>query len=172
MIDALRQLQDGAHPNSVFGAATTQEEVGLRGARTSVEIVQPDVAIILEAEIAGDVPGVRPEISAVKLGGGPSVSVYDATMIPNVALRHLVMDTAEALDMPRQTSAMPGGGTDGAVIHYYKRGVPTIVLGVPARHIHSHGSIIDQGDYEDAVRLLVALIHTLDAETVAGLLPG
>ena len=49
---------------------------------------------------------------------------------------------------------------------------PTIVLGVPARHIHSHGSIIDQGDYEDAVRLLVALIHTLDAETVAGLLPG
>jgi endoglucanase len=57
------------------------------------------------------------------------------------------------------------------VIHYYRRGVPTVVLGVPARHIHSHGSIIDRVDYDQAVRLLVALIHKLDANTLAGLIP-
>jgi putative aminopeptidase FrvX len=172
VIDALKQLQDKKHPNTVYGAATTQEEVGVRGARTSVEAVQPDVAIILESDIAGDVPGIKPEISSIKLGKGPSVLVYDGSMIPNLALRHLVMDTAQELGLPLQSGAIVGGGTDGGVIHYYKLGVPTIVLGVPARHIHSHGAIIDRGDYDNAVKLLVALIHKLDAKTVARLIPS
>ncbi len=171
VIDALRRLQDKGHPNTVGGAVTTQEEVGMRGARTSVDTIQPDVAITLESDIAGDVPGIRPEISSVKLGNGPSVFVFDGSMIPNVALRHLVMDTAQEFGIPLQTSPVPAGGTDGAVIHLYKRGVPTVVLGVAARHIHSHGSIIDRGDYDNTVKLLVALIRKLDAKTVAGLIP-
>ena len=170
VIDALKQLQDNNHPNTVYGTVTTQEEVGLRGARTSVDVVQPDVALILESDIAGDVPGIKPEISSIKLGKGPSVLVFDGSMIPNLALRHLVMDTAQELGIPLQSSAIVGGGTDGGVIHFYKRGVPTVVLGVPARHIHSHGSIIDRGDYDNAVKLLVALIRKLDAKTVAGLI--
>lgn len=171
VIDALKQLQDKSHPNNVFGAATTQEEVGLRGARTSVDVIQPDVAIVLESDIAGDVPGIKPEISSVKLGAGPTVLVYDGSMIPNVALRHLVMDIGEDNDIPFQASSIVRGGTDGGVIHVYKSGVPTVVLGVPARHIHSHGSIIDRSDYDNAVKLLVALIRKLDAATVAGLIP-
>jgi endoglucanase len=100
------------------------------------------------------------------------VLVFDGSMIPNVALRHLVMDTAQELGIPLQSSAIPGGGTDGGVIHFYRRGVPTVVLGVPARHIHSHGSIIDRGDYDKAVKLLVALIRKLDAATVESLIPA
>jgi endoglucanase len=172
VIDALKQLQDKTHPNTVYGAVTTQEEVGLRGARTSAETVQPDVAIILESDICGDVPGIKPEISSVKLGKGPSVLVFDGSMIPNVALRYLVIDTAQALGIPLQSSSIVGGGTDGGVIQFYKRGVPTVVLGVPARHIHSHGAIIDRGDYDNAVKLLVALIRKLDAKTVEGLIPS
>lgn len=171
VIDALKQLQSQDHPNTVYGAITTQEEVGLRGARTSAEAVKPDIAIILESDIAGDVPGIKPEISSVKLGKGPSVLVYDGSMIPNVALRHLVMDTAEENTIPLQTSSILGGGTDGGVIQFYKSGVPAVVLGVPARHIHSHGSIIDRGDYDKGVKLLVALIRKLDADTVASLIP-
>lgn len=169
MIEALRALQGVEHPNTVYGVATVQEEVGVRGARTSVWAVDPDVAIILESDIAGDVPGITPEQSSVKLGKGPTVLLYDRQMIPNLKLRDLVMDTAAEEGIPLQVSYVEGGATDGAVIHLHKTGVPTVVLGVAARHIHSHSSIIHREDFENAVRLLVAVLKRLDAETVAAL---
>ena len=90
-------------------------------------------------------------------------------MIPNIKLRDLVVETAANLDIPLQYSLMPGGATDGAAIHMHGTGVPTVVLGVPARHIHSHGSIIHRDDYDNAVKLLIALVGRLDGGTVAGL---
>jgi putative aminopeptidase FrvX len=170
VIDALQALQKDDHPNSVYGVATVMEEVGLRGATTSVRAINPDVAIILESDIAGDVPGIRPEQSTVKLGKGPTVLLYDVRMIPNLKLRDLVFNLAEQLEIPLQTSAIEGGATDGGVIHLHDLGVPTIVLGVPARHIHSDSSIIHRDDYDNAVKLLVALIQRLDESTVAGLI--
>jgi len=142
------------------------EEVGLRGATTSVELVKPDVAIVLESDIAGDVPGVSKEESGVRLGMGPTVLMYDARMIPNLKLRDFVMDTAAELGVPVQTSTIEGGATDGAAIHMFRSGVPTVVIAVPARHIHSHSSIIHRDDYDQAVRLLVALLSRLDASCV------
>ena len=87
------------------------EEVGLRGATTSVDVVDPDVAIILESDIAGDVPGIKPEESAVKLGQGPTLVVFDARMIPNLKLRDLVVDTAKELEHPAAVFG-PGGWGD------------------------------------------------------------
>jgi endoglucanase len=168
VISALQELQEQGHANTVFGVATVMEEVGVRGATTSVRAVDPDVAIILESDIAGDVPGIKPEESSVKLGQGPTVLIYDARMIPNHKLRGLVMQVAEEIGVPLQTSAIEGGATDGAAIHLHNTGVPTVVLSVPARHIHSHSSIIHRKDYENAVRLLVELVRRLDADTVAG----
>jgi endoglucanase len=169
VISALQALQEQGHPNTVYGVATVMEEVGVRGATTSVRAVDPDVAIILESDIAGDVPGIKPEESSVKLGRGPSVLIYDARMIPNHRLRSLVMQVAEELAIPLQTSYVEGGATDGAAIHLHNTGVPTVVLSVPARHIHSHSSIIHRSDYENAARLLVEVVRRLDADTVAGL---
>ncbi len=170
MISALSELKSQEHPNIIFAASTVMEEVGVRGATTSVELINPDVAIILEADIAGDVPGVKPEESSVKLGKGPTVVFYDARMIPNLKLRDLVMDTARELDIPLQTSTIEGGATDGAVVHLHKTGVPTVVIAVAARHIHSHSSIIHRDDYDHAVKLLVGLLKKLDSARVAGLL--
>ncbi|HLE52947.1 MAG TPA: M42 family metallopeptidase [Anaerolineales bacterium] len=169
MISALQALKGEAHANTVFGVATVMEEVGVRGATTSVRAVDPDVAIVLESDIAGDVPGIKPEESSVKLGKGPTVLIYDARMIPNLKLRDLVMETATAIEVPVQASYVEGGATDGAAIHLHSTGVPTVVIGVAARHIHSHSSIIHREDYDNAVKLLVELIKRLDAETVAGL---
>lgn len=169
VIDTLRTLQDGDAANDRYGVQTVMEEVGLRGATTSVRAIDPDVAIILESDICGDVPGIKPEQSSVKLGGGPTLMVYDARMIPNLALRNLVIDTAAELDIPLQFSAMPGGATDGGAIHLHGTGVPTVVIGVAARHIHSHGSIIHRNDYDRAVQLVTAVVAKLDAATVAGL---
>jgi len=170
IVQAMQFLKEQSHPNALYGACTVQEEVGLRGAKTSVEVVDPDVAIILESDIPGDVPGIKEEESAVKLGKGPTLLLYDARMIPNLKLRDLVIDTAKELEIPLQLSAMQGGATDGGVIHLHGPGVPTVVLGVPARHIHSHAGIIHRDDYDNALKLLVAVIKKLDAQRVAGLI--
>jgi putative aminopeptidase FrvX len=95
--------------------------------------------------------------------------VYDARMIPNLKLRDLVIALAEELEIPLQFSAMSGGATDGGAIHIHNEGVPSVVIGVPTRHIHSHNAIICRDDYDQALALIVALVERLDAETVAGL---
>jgi putative aminopeptidase FrvX len=167
VISTFQSLQGHDHPNSVFGAVTVQEEVGIRGAKTSVWVIDPDVAIVLESDIAGDVPGIKDEVSSVKLGAGPTVLLYDRTMIPNLKLRNFVVDTAKEEGIPLQMSYVEAGGTDGGAIHVHKTGVPTVVMGVPARHIHSHSSIIHRDDYDNAVKLLVALVQRMDAAKVA-----
>ena len=166
MVSALQTLKDQSHPNTVYATATVMEEVGTRGAFTSVEAVNPDVAIILEADIAGDVPGIKPEESSIKLGGGPTVVMYDARMIPNLKLRDLALECGKASGVSVQLSSIEGGATDGSAIHLYKTGVPTVVVCVPARHIHSHSSIIHRKDYDEAVKLLVELITRLDKKQV------
>ena len=167
VISALKELQEKSHPNSIYGVATVMEEVGLRGATTSVRAVDPDLAIILESDIAGDVPGIKPEESSIKLGKGPTVILYDARMIPNIRFRDFVLDVASKNNIPVQLSAIEAGATDGGIIHLHGTGVPTIVIGVAARHIHSHSSIIHRQDYDEAVKLLLALINGLDAKSVA-----
>jgi putative aminopeptidase FrvX len=169
MIDLLRHFAQAKHPNTLYGAATVMEEVGLRGAKTSADLVNPDVAIILESDICGDVPGIKPEEAAAKLGGGPSLVLADRQMIPNLALRNLFIETAQELEIPLQLSTLMGGATDGAPIHLHRSGVPTLVIGVPARHIHSHSAILHRDDYDRALRLISAVIVKLDEEMVRGL---
>ena len=169
IVSVMKALQDQSHPNTIFGVATVMEEVGTRGATTSVRAVNPDVAIVLESDIAGDVPGIKPEESAIKLGKGPTVLIYDARMIPNLRLKDLVFDTAKEKGIPIQVSYVEAGATDGASIHLHETGVPTVVIGVPARHIHSHSSIIHHDDYQNALSLLLTILLKLDAKMVAKL---
>lgn len=169
VISALEKLKKSDHPNTIYAAATVQEEVGVRGANTSVEMVDPDIAFILESDIAGDVPGIRPDESSTKMGGGPSLLLYDSRMIPNLKLRDLVIETAKKNKIPLQFTTMEGGATDGSVIHLHKYGVPTVVIGVPTRHIHSHNSILRRSDFDNAVKLLTALMKVLNKDTVSRL---
>jgi putative aminopeptidase FrvX len=164
--ETAKRLKGVAHPNTVYAVATVQEEVGLRGAQTSAFKVQPDVGIALDVGIAHDTPGTEGD---EKLGGGPLIVVYDSSCIPNRALLDLVVDTAKKLKMTLQFESVERGGTDAGRIHVNAEGVPSISMGVPARYIHSHVSIIDQRDFEATVRLLVAVVKRLDKKTVAGL---
>ena len=167
-IRAIQELQKEEHPNTVYGVGTVQEEVGLRGAKTSSWLVEPDVGFALEVGIAGDVPGVEKEESQEKLGGGPVILFRDSSMIPHLKLRDFVVDTAKEMEMPIQFDLLDGG-TDAGAIHLHKFGVPSIVLSVPTRHIHSHIGILHRDDFDNAVKLLVEVIKRLDAETVAEL---
>jgi len=166
-MEALRVLRERnvGHPNTYYAAATVQEEVGLRGAETVGWVVDHDVAIVTEVDIAGDVPGIKPHEAQAKLGKGPSIVTYDRSMIPNQKLKEFVIQVAEECKIPYQLSAV-AGGTDAGRLHLYRGGRPSIVIGVPTRHIHSHVSVASLADVENAVKLVVELIKRLDRETV------
>ncbi|RLE85152.1 MAG: peptidase M28 [Thermoprotei archaeon] len=167
-IEALRYLREGniEHPNTLYVAATVQEEVGLRGASTVGWTVDHDVAIVAEVDIAGDVPGIKAHEAPAKLGKGPSILTFDSSMIPNQKLKEFVIEVAEEAKIPYQLSIVARGGTDAGRLHLYKEGRPSIVIGVPTRHIHSHVAIFHRDDLENMVRLLVEIVKRLDEEKV------
>jgi endoglucanase len=165
-IEIVRQLQGEAHPNVVYAVGNVQEEVGLRGATTMTNLLAPDIGFAFDTGIAGDTPGVDPDSASSVLGKGPVMLLYDATMVPHTGLRNLVMDTAEAENIPLQFDRMGMGGTDAGRIHIYGAGVPSLVIGVPVRYIHSHAAILHIDDFTNAAKLLVAIVKRLDAETV------
>ncbi|MGC9779123.1 MAG: M42 family metallopeptidase [Candidatus Heimdallarchaeota archaeon] len=154
------------HPNQIFGVATVQEEVGLRGARTSAHMIQPDIGFALEVDISGDVPGVTETTSPAKMSKGPSVLAADGSMLANPYLKHFVIDVAKEMGIDIQLSIMFRGGTDAGAIHVAGSGCPSLVLGIPTRHIHSHYGILDIADIEKCVELLIEVLKRLDQKTV------
>ncbi len=168
-VHLLQDLVGADHPNTIFGVGSVQEEVGLRGARTSSQKIKPDVGIALEVGIAGDVPGSKEDQAQGKLGAGPVILLYDGSLVPNVQLRDLVIDIAQESDIPYQFDVMERGGTDAGAIQFVQEGVPCLVLSVPTRYIHSHYSIISKADYFNTLRLLKEVVLRLDSENVAKL---
>lgn len=168
VIDILRHFQKTAHPNTIYGAGTVQEEVGLRGAKTVAHTVDPDVAVILDVTVARDIPPDGSKVSE-KLGAGAAILVYDGGMIPNQRLRELFMKTAEENKIPYHLTSLVRGTTDGAAIHVSRSGVPTVFVGIETRYIHSHNSIIYRKDYDNVVKLAVAVIKKLNKKTVDSL---
>jgi putative aminopeptidase FrvX len=171
--EVIRTLKEEAvdHPNTVVGAATTQEEVGLRGARTTAYLVKPDVSLTIDCDIAGDVPGIDAKDAPTKMGLGPSITFYDPSMIPNEGLLKLVLEVADKKGIPYQLSHTPsdGGETDAGVVHMSNAGCPTVVIGVSVRHIHAHAGMMSLNDVDNAVRLIVEVVKKLDQKTVNGL---
>lgn len=161
-IEVLKQLQNEDHPNTVYGVGTIQEEVGLRGARTSAHLINPDIAFGVDVGIAGDTPGISDKDADSKLGEGPQIILYDASMISHKGLRDFVIDTAEENNIPFQYASMAGGGTDSGAIHISHDGVPSLSITIATRYIHSHAAILHRDDFENAVKLIVEVIKKLD----------
>ncbi|MFD1018982.1 M42 family metallopeptidase [Thalassobacillus hwangdonensis] len=165
-IDVLKKLKGEKHPNVVYGVGTVQEEVGLRGARTSAHTIKPDIAFGVDVGIAGDTPGVSERDAQSKMGEGPQIILYDASMVSHKGLRDLVTDTADEKEIPYQFDAIAGGGTDSGAIHLTANGVPALSITIATRYIHSHAAMLHRDDYENAVKLIVEVIKKLDADTV------
>src|SRR5690625_856946 len=161
-IGVLKQLQNETHPNTVYGVGTIQEEVGLRGAKTSAHLIEPDIAFGVDVGIAGDTPGITDKEADSKLGEGPQIILYDASMISHKGLRDLVIEIAEEKEIPFQYSSMPGGGTDSGAIHLTHDGVPALSITIATRYIHSHAAMLHRDDFENAVKLIVEVIKKLD----------
>ncbi|CAI9389350.1 M42 family metallopeptidase [Niallia sp. Sow4_A1] len=168
-IDVLKNLKEINHPNIVYGVGTVQEEVGLRGAKTAANLIEPDIGFGVDVGIAGDTPGVTEKEALSKMGKGPQIILYDASMVSHKGLRDLVTDTADELNIPYQFDSVPGGGTDSGSIHLTHKGVPTLSITIATRYIHSHAAMLHRDDYENAVKLIVEVIKRLDRETVDSL---
>ncbi|RWZ59823.1 M42 family peptidase [Halobacillus fulvus] len=165
-IEVLKRLKGEKHPNIVYGVGTVQEEVGLRGARTSANLINPDIAFGVDVGIAGDTPGISDKDAQSKMGKGPQIILYDASMVSHKGLRDFVTDTADTNDIPYQFDSMPGGGTDSGAIHLSHDGVPALSITIATRYIHSHAAMLHRDDFENAVNLIVEVIKGLDADKV------
>ncbi|OHR63827.1 peptidase M28 [Bacillus sp. HMSC76G11] len=165
-IDVLKGLKDADHPNVVYGVGTIQEEVGLRGARTSAHVIQPDIGFGVDVGIAGDTPGITEKEASSKMGEGPQIILYDASMVSHKGLRDFVVGVADELSIPYQFDAIAGGGTDSGAIHMTANGVPALSITIATRYIHSHAAMLHRDDYENAVKLITEVIKRLDEETV------
>ncbi len=169
LIEAMQRTAHSAHPNQLFYVATTQEEIGLRGARTASQIVKPEIGIAIEGGITGDVYGGHPEETQEKLGAGPGIFLYDSSTLPNRKLVARVKQTATAGAIPVQFDLVQGYGDDSAEMQASNGGTPTVNLVVPVRYTHAHNGIMNRKDFDQMVTLVVDLVNGLDQKTVDAL---
>jgi len=153
----LHQLQSMTHSWDVYATATVQEEVGLRGATTAANYIQPDAAVAMDVGFA-DQPGVN--VRGGKLGDGPLLGI-GANFHPKMVDK--LKEVAKYYDIKWQTDIMPSrSGTDAWAIQVSQGGVPTALLSVPLRNMHSPIETLDLKDIERTGRLLAHFISVLD----------
>jgi endoglucanase len=163
LIEALRQMKGvKATVHAVF---TVQEEVGLKGAKTSAFGLNPDVALATDVTITGDHPGIEKKHSAMEIGKGPSITVSDAEgrgiIVPEPVLKWL-KEAAESSNVPYQLEVGVGGTTDASAIHLSREGIPTGVISTPSRYIHTPVSVLSMTDLENAAKLVARALEIVD----------
>ncbi|AUJ25952.1 M42 family metallopeptidase [Virgibacillus dokdonensis] len=162
-IELLKEVQKDALPNELYAGATVQEEVGLRGAQVAANKIQPDIFFALDASPANDMSGKKDEFG--QLGKGALLRIFDRTMITHQGMKNFVLDTAESNNIPYQYF-ISQGGTDAGRVHVANQGVPSAVIGICSRYIHTSSSIIHVDDYAAAKELLIKLVKSTDQTTL------
>jgi putative aminopeptidase FrvX len=162
-IELLKDLKDETLPNTLYSGATVQEEVGLRGARTAAFMIKPDIFFALDASPANDMSGKKSEFG--QLGKGALLRILDRSMVTHKGMREFILDTAESNNIPYQYFVSQGG-TDAGQVHMANEGVPSGVIGICSRYIHTHAAMIHIDDYAAARELLGKLVRNCDWTTV------
>ena len=154
LIEALRALKTS--PHEVYFVFSTQEEVGLRGAHTAAFGVEPEIGLSVDVTGTGDTPkGSR---MAVSLGKGPTVKIKDGGMLSDPRVVAWMSAAAEKARLPYQSEILEGGTTDATAMQVSRAGVPASCVSIPSRYIHTPSEMVDYGDVQNAVKLLVALL--------------
>lgn len=159
----IKTMQQVKSPHTLYAVFTVQEEVGLKGAKTSAYTINPDCAIATDVTIPGDHPGIDQKDVPVEMGKGPIITIADASGRGLIASRPMVRwlaDTAESCSIPVQFEVGSGGTTDATAIHLERGGIPSTTLSIASRYIHSPVEVVDISDIENGVRLLVEALRT------------
>lgn len=168
--ELIELLQGDPFPFDLYAAFTVQEEIGLRGATVATQKIQPDVAIVLETTACHEVPQDpdEPDVTTVtKLGKGPVITYKDGASIAHPRLLKHFIQTAQSHAIPHQfRSPQFAGGNDAGAIHVRGKGVPTLVLSLPCRYLHSPLTIISLNDYRNALALVRAALPTITPQTL------
>jgi tetrahedral aminopeptidase len=140
-------------PHDLWFAFTVQEEVGLRGAGPSSFGIEPEIALAVDVTLTGDTPECAP--MAVSLGAGPAVKIKDGGMLAHSGVKDWLLETAEAGSIPCQREVLVRGTTDASAIQVSRAGVPAGCVSIPSRYTHSPSEMVDYGDVQGAVKLLL-----------------
>ena len=157
MYEALREMGD--HESTVFAVATSQEEVGLRGAEASASALAPSVAVALDVTLAMDIPGGGNENEISTLGGGAAIKIMDSSLICHPKLVEHFRAIAERENIPHQTEILPFGGTDAGGIQRQHGGIPSITLSIPCRYVHTVNEMVNASDVQACITLLARYLE-------------
>lgn len=169
MIEALRAM--GESDAELVAVATSQEEVGSRGAVPAAFALEPDIAIALDLTIANDVPGDQGE-PITALGKGPAIKVFDTTQLSHPWLVQRFRAVAEAHGIPYQLEVLNHGGTDASLIQRTRGGVAVITLSIPARYLHTVNEMAHRDDIAHTIQLLARVLESMDAAAFRELTSG
>ncbi len=158
---ALVELLRRDYPFDLYGVFTTQEEVGLRGAHVAAYAVSPDVAFVLEATVCDDSPKKKDESPTTRLGAGPAITIADKSVIADHRLVNLLIETAKENHLPFQIKQPMLGGTDAGRIHLSQEGIPSAIVAVPTRYLHSPVSILSRQDFDNMIALIAKALPKL-----------
>jgi endoglucanase len=170
MIEAVRKATNGTA--EIFAVATTQEEVGLRGARTAAFAIEADIAIALDVTIAGDIPGGTPDSAVTTLGGGTAIKLFDGSQIANPKVVDHLRDLAEDLGIPYQLEILPAGGTDAGAFQGTRHGTATSTISIPCRYVHTVNEMAHTADIQASVDLLAVFIDAAGKRSYGYELPA
>lgn len=163
LIEAFRALQHETVPYDIYGVFTVQEEVGLRGAISSAQLVDPDFGFGLDVTIAFDVPGAQPHEMVTRLGKGAAIKIMDGSVISDYRMVEYLKDQAGQNGIPWQPEILPAGGTDTAGIQRYgRKGSITGAISIPLRHIHQTIELAHKQDIRHCIDLLKVSLQNLD----------
>jgi len=157
MIEAMKGVKN--HAVDVYGVATVQEEVGLRGATTSGWSIHPDICVAIDVTLANDIPGIPESDHVTQLGRGTAIKVMDSSLICHPAMVEHFRSLAEKHKIPYQMEVLPAGGTDAGGVQRLHGGIPSFTLSVPCRYIHTVNETVHQKDVEASVKLLARYIE-------------
>ncbi|MBW4828763.1 MAG: M42 family metallopeptidase [Clostridiaceae bacterium] len=155
LIETLKRVKNS--DNDLYFVFTVQEEVGLRGARTSSYKINPDLGIAIDVTSSGDTP--KAKRFAVSLDKGTAIKVKDNSILTHPKVRELMVQVAEENNIPYQMEVLEFGGTDSGAIHLTREGVPTGAISIPTRYVHSTVEMSSKKDINYSVDLLVKLLE-------------
>jgi endoglucanase len=163
MYEALKEM--GEHKATIHAVATSQEEVGLRGATASGAGLAPTVMIALDVTLAMDIPGGGGENEITALGKGAAIKIMDSSLISHPKLVDHFRSIAEREDIPHQMEILPFGGTDAGGVQRLHGGIPSITLSIPCRYVHTVNEMVNAEDVQACITLLARYLeeaHTGD----------
>ena len=162
MLETIRKIKNPMV--DIYAVASTQEEVGLRGALVSAFGIEPDIGIAIDVTIANDIPGANNDEIITSLGKGTAIKIKDSASISNPKLVKFMRKLAEKKKIKYQLEILPRGGTDAGALQRARHGCPVVTISIPTRYVHSVAEAANVKDIEASINLLVSFLENAHKE--------